>query len=311
MRNALIRVGIAGFVLLSAACSSKPTTIPLVPPASIATHEEERVSQAPAGTVTAMLNSSQFEKYSEVLLAVSNSTEQAIELPTSAQEDCYAATFWFYAKTAMGWQPRQPVPSFKCFFPRLETGEMIPAGQEKELNIGVILGSRYIDLTEAASYMLRVRYLTPVDQEFLLFTDEFHIGPATPIAEFDVAVENAPSDVLSFNITNNSEQSLWLAPPCSSSQLLTGWMDEGRSSLQRLIDAGSWVPIRATIDDCVQTIDPIEIMPGETRKVDGVQWLQDAGISLMPGLYHWDLVFYLLQTSQGYHVFGDVFAYEN
>jgi hypothetical protein len=106
MRNALMCVGIAGFVLLSAACSSKPTTIPLVPLASIATHEEERVSQAPADTVTATLNSSQFEKDSEVLLTVSNSTEQAIELPTSAQEDCYATTFWFYVKTAMGWDPR-------------------------------------------------------------------------------------------------------------------------------------------------------------------------------------------------------------
>jgi hypothetical protein len=209
------------------------------------------------------------------------------------------------------------VLSFNCFFPRLERGEIIPAGQEKELDIGVILFSRYVDLTEPASYMLRVRYLTPVGgQEFLLFIDEFHIGPATPIAEFDVTVENAPSDVLSFSITNNSEQSLWLNPPCSSSRLLSGWMDEEHSSLQRLTDAGSWAPIRATIDDCVQITDPIEIMFGETRKVDGVQWLQDTGISLTPGLYRWDLVFYLLQApphdmDMGRHMFGDTFVYKN
>lgn len=82
MRNALMCLGIAGFVSLNAACSSRPTTIPLVSFASIATYEEEQVSQAPAGAVMVMLDSSQFEKYSEALLIVSNSTEQAIESPT-------------------------------------------------------------------------------------------------------------------------------------------------------------------------------------------------------------------------------------
>lgn len=308
MRNALVRLGLIGFVLFGAACSKKlagslPTT-----------HKEDRVSHASAGTITVTLNRSQFDTNTDFLLTVSNSTKKNIVLPTPAQEHCYVDTFWFYAKTPMGWQPRQPVSSFFCGSP-WNTGDLIPGGLEKEFNLGSILGSRYIDFAEPVSYILRVRYLDPVGQEFFLFTDEFRIGPAVSIDEFYVTVENAESEALGLNIANNSGQSIWLAPLCSSTQLASGWMDEEYSMLQRLTDEESWSYVRVTTSDCERTVEPIGIAAGETKVIDGTRWLRDAGISLPSGLYRWDIVIYLNQrplgVENGRHIFGDAFKYEN
>jgi hypothetical protein len=308
MRNALVRLGLIGFVLFGAACAKKPAgSLPT-------THKENRVSQAPAGTVTVTLNRSQFDIDTDFLLTVSNSTQKNIVLPTPAQEHCYADTFWFYAKTGMGWQPRQPVSSFFCGSPR-NTGDLIPGGLEKEFNLGSIIGSRYIDFTEPMSYQLRVRYLDPVGQELYLFTDEFRIGPAVSIGEFHVTVENAELNALSFYITNHSDQSIWLTPLCSSAQLASGWMDEESSALQRLTDEEAWSYVRAARDHCVQTVEPIEIVAGEAKLMDGMEWLQNAGISLQSGIYRWDLVFYLNQRTlgveNGRHVFGDIIRFKD
>lgn len=307
IQSVLVCLELAILVLSGSACSKKA-------PGSLPTSQEQvRASQASAGAITATLNHSQFDTSTEFLLTVSNSTHEPIELPTPTQEHCYAETFWFYAKTTMGWRPKQPLGSFKCG-PPLKTGDLIQNGLEKEFDLGVLLASRAIHTTEPASYVLRVRYLNPIGQEFFLFTNEFRIGPAAPIDEFYVTVKNTTSGVLGLSITNDSDQSLWLTPFCYSAELGSGWMDEKHSTLQRLTDAGSWSYIRATTDSCVLT--PVEIAAGETRTIDGAKWLQDAELSLSSGLYRWDIVFYLRRTvydelELGYHVFSDIFRYEN
>ena len=315
-RKAILYWGVMSIVLfICVACTQPPDLGPTV---SLATHKENRVSQAPAGTIAVKLNQTEFDHtLPKLLVTLSNSTAEPIELPTSSQEDCYATTFWFYAKTEMGWLPRSLMPSQNCYIPRLRTGEVIPAGLEKELDLYIILESRGLGSVDPASYMLRIEYLDPAKQEFLLYTDEFQIGPATRIDEFNLTTENMASGTSSFRITNNLSQSLWLAPPCSSAPLRWGWIDEERSLLQRLTEAGSWAPIRAAPNACVRAAEVIEIAPGKTETVDGEEWLRDAGLSLRPGSYRWDLIIYRnwFETSRdvadGYHVFSDVFKYGN
>jgi hypothetical protein len=203
-----------------------------------------------------------------------------------------------------------------CSLPGQETGEVIPAGQEKELDLGLVAFSRNIHPTEQpASYMLRIKYRSPSEQEFFLYTDEFRIGSAALTGEFQVVVDQAASDVLSFHIVNNSEKSIWLSSPCSTGQLLSGRMDEEHSMLQCLTEAGSWSYIRPQAGGCGNAIQPIEISSGEVRRIDGAQWLQNAGIALSTGHCRWDLVFYLGRTANGlemgHHVFSQDFDFYN
>ena len=132
---------------------------------------------------------------------------------------------------------------------------------------------------------------------------------------FLVKVDSTAPGVLDFTITNDSDQALWLAPLCSSVQLASGWMDEERSTLQRLTDAESWFLVRAETSECVRTAELIRIEAGGAKVIDGARWIQDAELSPQPGYYRWDIVFYLRRTPYGKvelgrHVFSDVFRYE-
>lgn len=318
MRNVLVCLGLAGCVLLGAACSSKPTApLPTGQPTAPlpTTHGEDRVSQSPAGTIAATLNRSQFNGSGDFLLTLSNSTEEPIELPTSLDKNCYADTFWFYTKTAAGWQPVPQISSFICLGDPPTAGALIPSGLEKEFNIAAVVFSRAVDFQEPKSYILGIRYLDPIGQEFFLITDEFRSGAAAPIDVFYVTVDSAAPGALGFSITNNLNQPLWLASLCSSTPVALGWMDSKHSTLHRLTDAESWSYVHITMDDCVQTTEVVEIAAGETKTIDGAKWLQDAGVSLQPGRYRWDLVFYLGRNPRGVyegrHLFSDIFRYED
>jgi hypothetical protein len=337
-RKGLACISLVGCMLLTVACFQKPTTTPSPTPLrwSLPTHKEDRGSQAPAGTIRAALNDSQFDFDSEFLLTVSNSTEEPIEIPTPLDEDNYASTFWLYAKRRAGWQPVPRISSFIVPGIPESPSVSIPSGLEKEFDITLVVFSRAIDSKDPAPYVLGVKYLDSSGEEFFLLTDEFSIGDAAPVEEFQITVNSATAD--GFSITNNSEQSIWLTALCSPPQPAATWPDTGHSMLHRLSDAGSWSCVRIAADDCVQPTEMLEIIAGETKMIDGAQWLQDASVSLQPGRYRWDVVIYTKEIIQvthqndakksgvrlreswlhqkqdlyeSRHIFSEVFEYEN
>jgi hypothetical protein len=305
MRNLLACLGLMGIIFLTVSCVSE-SIAPFHN--ELAVPSEERVSRALTGTVTMDFNHQGYGSDKEFLLTLSNSTAEPILVPLS-KYGCYRDTFWFYNKTEMGWHPMMPVLSQRCYYS--PPGEIIPPGFEKVLNIGVIAFTRGVGHSEAASYMLRIKYTDPVGQEFSLYTNEFDQGTPTPIDEFGITIEKAASNTLDWKLTNHSQQSVWLAPLCSSSKLSGGTIDEERSTLQRLTAAGSWSNLPVTCKLAPVT----EIPQGTTMMLDGRQWLEDAGIALQPGQYRWDLVFFLKAldeprlsaVGEGRHIFSQVF----
>jgi hypothetical protein len=248
-----------------------------------------------------------------LLLTLSNSTAESIELPLRERYDCYQDAFWFYIKTEMGWHPMMPGLDTRCGYS--PPSELIPSGVEKVLDLRVIASVYGLGkIVGPASYMLRLNYTNPAGQKFLLYTDEFSLGTPAQIDEFSVTIENAASNALDWRITNHANQSVWLAPLCSSFSPRRA-IDEEYSTLQRLTEAGSWSNLPVA---CKRTPTVIEIPRGETM-IDGRQWLEDAGLSLQPGQYRWDLVFFLRAygapplsaVEESRHVFSTVFSIQN
>lgn len=316
-------------IFLLTACSQQSPTKLQFPNPLPPTHEEDRVSQSPAGTVTASLIKDRFYDDldrcflqedictiddSEFLLTIANSTQESIWLYVQAGEHCFADSFWFYRETEMGWQPMSPLLSFRCF-PSIDANVWIeiPGGWEKEFDLSFLLGSRGLFEPQSGNYLLKVRYLDANDQAFFVFTDQFQIGPDAPAVDPLVTIKNAPPSITSFYFTNDSDQSLWLSSMCPPIALASGWMDQKNSGLQRLTEEKSWLDIRAGEENCSGAAGLIEIERGETRLIDGAMWLQDAELTLQPGFYRWDLIFYLnkrtLGAENGRHVFSEVFEY--
>jgi hypothetical protein len=325
MRNWLAYLGIMGLAILSVSCASLSITPTIMRQhrKSLATSAEERVSGAPAGTVTLHLNQPRYERGADFLLTLSNSTAESTQLPLSDKDDCYGSAFTFYMKRETGWQLMLVPMDTRCrYYP---PGELIPAGFEKELNLRTIAGSRTIpwsrlgDDLGPASYTLRLKYTNAEGQEFLLYTDEFNQGAPVPIDEFGITVENAASSALHWKVTNHLDQSVWLASLCSSPYSesgVDGIIDQARSTLQYLTEAWSWFNLPIT---CKLTRTVIEIPQGETMMIDGRRWFEDAGFSLQPGQYRWDLVFFLYAedttespaVGKGRHIFSPPFSIEN
>ncbi len=316
MRKLLTHLGLMAMIVITASCASPSPTSTIAPQhhKSLATSVEERISGAPASMVTLHLNQSRYEHGAEFSLTLSNSTAEAIQMPLVRGDDCYRDAFWLYIKTKIGWEPMMPVLTARCFY--LPPGELIPAGLEKELNLRSIAGTRRLSESGTASYMLRVKYTDPAGQEFLLYTDEFDQGTPEPIDKFGITIERASPDTLEWKVTNHSQQSVWLAPLCSSSKLSGGTIDEERSTLQYLTEAGSWSNLAVA---CKRTSTVIEVPENEMMTIDGRQWLEDAGLSLQPGQYRWDLVFFLEAYGEpplsivelGRHIFSPAFSIPN
>jgi hypothetical protein len=316
MRKLLAYLGLMGMIIVGASCASPPLTptITSQPHRSLAVTTEERVSGAPAGTITLHLNQPRYERGVDFLITLSNSTAESIQIPLVKGDDCYRNAFWFYMKTGTGWQPMMPVLSFRCLYS--PPGELIASGSEKELNLRAIAENRLLADSGPASYMLRVKYAGPQGQEFSLYTDKFNQGIPEPIDEVGITVEQATSDALEWKVMKHSSQLVWLAPLCSSSKLGGGTIDEERSTLQRLTEAGSWSNLPVA---CNRTSTVIEVPEDETMMIDGRQWLEDAGLLLQPGQYRWDLVFFLKAygepplsiVEQGRHIFSPVFSIPN
>ena len=313
MRNALAYSGLMGIIILTVSCTSSQ---PIAPQHhnTPAIPSEDRISRAPTGTITMDLSDSGHDSDLNLLLTLSNSTAESIELPLGT-DDCYRDTFWFYIKTEMGWHPMMTALSAWCHYS--SPGELIPSGLEKELNLSMIAGIHQdLDYSKPASYMLRIKYTDPAGQEFSLYTDEFRLGTPVTIDKFGITVENAASNTLAWRIANHANQSVWLAPLCSSSRLGSGAVDEEGSTLQHLTDAGSWSSLQVA---CKLTPTVIEIPEGATLIIDGSQWLEDAGLSLQPGQYRWDLMFFLRAypvpqldaVDEGLHVFSKIFSIQN
>ncbi|HSD85305.1 MAG TPA: hypothetical protein VLG46_15695 [Anaerolineae bacterium] len=163
--------------------------------------------------------------------------------------------------------------------------------------------------------MLRVKYTNPAEQEFLLYTDEFNQGTPEPIDEFGITIERASPGSLEWKVMNRSSRLVWLTPICSSFRLAGGMIDEERSTLQRLTEAGSWSNLPVA---CKQASTIIKIQPDEAVVIDGRQWVENAGLSLPPGQYRWDLVLFLQWVeggqrtlANGRHIFSPVFSVLN
>lgn len=314
-----------GMIIFSVSCTSPSLTptITLQPHRLLATSVEERISGAPAGTVTLHLNQPGYERGVDFLLTLSNSTAESIQLPLSDKDECYQDAFEFYMKREAGWQPMIVPMDTRCRYS--PPGELIPSGLEKELNLRTIAWSRTIPYRERgddlgqATYMLRLKYTTPTRQEFLLYTDEFKEETPVPIDEFGITVEKSTSNALNWKATNHLDQSVWLASLCSSPYRESGMfgaIDQTRSTLQRLTEAGSWSNLPIT---CKPTRTIIEILQGETMMIDGRRWFEDAGLSPRPGQYRWDLVFFLQArdtpedsvVGDSRHVFSKTFSIEN
>lgn len=324
MRNLLACLGLIGIVLL-VGCASLAIT-PTPPPQyhkSLATSAEQRISSAPTGTLTLHLNQPGYERGVDFLLTLSNSTAESIQLPLSDNDECYQDAFGFYMKRETGWQPMIVPMDTRCRYS--PPGELILSGVEEEFNLRTIAGTRTIpwsrlgDDLGPASYMLRLKYTDPAGQEFLLYTDEFSQGTPVPIDKFGITIEKASSNVLDWKVTNRLDQSIWLASLCSSPYSesgVDGIIDQARSTLQYLTEAGSWFNLPIT---CKLTRTVIEIPQGETMMIDGRRWFEDAGFSLQPGQYRWDLVFFLYAEAttespavgEGRHIFSPPFSIEN
>ncbi len=323
MRKLLACLGLMGMVTLSAGCASlsfTPTPAPRYHK-SLATSDEERVSGAPEGIVTLHLNQSEYKRGDDFLLTLSNSTAESIQLPLSDKDECYEDAFRFYMKSETGWQPMVVPMDTRCrYYP---PGEVIPVGLEKEFNLRIAslrtIPYRSPGDWKSATYMLRVKYTNPEGQEFLLYTDEFKERNPAAIDEFGVTVEKASSNSLDWKITNRLDQPIWLASLCSSPYSdggMDGVNDQASSTLQYLTEAGSWFNVPIT---CHPTRTVIEIPQGATLMLDGRQWFEEAGFSLQPGQYRWDLVFFLYtrDTSEysavgkERHIFSVPFSIEN
>lgn len=308
MRNLLICLGLMGISILTVSCTLRPSTPQRHNPLAIPGHG--RFSRAPTDTVTVDFRYSEHDPDVKFRLTLANSTAESIELPLG-KYGCYRDTFWFYIKTEMGWHPMMSALSAKCAYS--EPGELIPSGLERELDLGYLALTRRVGALEPASYMLRIKYTDSARQEFQLYTDEFSLETPAPIDKFGITAEKVVSNALDLKVTNHSNQPVWLAPLCSSSQLGGGTIDEVRSILQRLTKAGAWSNLQV---ECKQASTVIEIQPDETMIIDGRQWLENAGLSLQPGQYRWDLMFFLQAldepelsaVGEGRHIFSNLFS---
>jgi hypothetical protein len=314
LKNA-VSWGIIVFCIFLVGCSSThgsaSSSDPLLP-----THKEDRVSEAPPDGVAVRLNDGEFNnRDAEFLLTLSNSTPYLITLFTSTTEHCYSDTFWFLANTETGWKPIPPVPSFKCF-PSLRTDLYIQIrnGLEKEFNLGFLFGSRGLFDREPAFYQMKVRYLSQTEELLFLYADNFQIGSSAQFFEPSIRVQ-LESNGSDFSLVNNWDQTIWLSPLCTSVSLISGWMDEEVSNLQQLTDEGSWSLVEAETDPCPEMTELIEVKSGETYLLDTAKWIQDANLLLQPGIYRWDIVYYLNRTTRGVedgrHAFTDTFVVDH
>ncbi len=293
-----------------------------------ATPTPKEALSRPLGTVKMETDKSQYAITDSVELVVSNTSTAKIIIPFPQNSEVGEQTFRFYKKTLMGWRRLYPIPGLLVAPVVNAPGLVIPSGSKSEISISPYLDTYDIDRNYASpligTFMVQTRYsrndLGGTD-ELVQYSNAFQIGEAESIDVTGVTVNVTQTRSLVFSLQNNSNMPIWVPNRCSQAELQYGhsaFSDDGLLSLQRLTDETTWQIIRTTKTDCVNAIEPPQVvLPGQAITIHGTQWFQAKLADLPAGIYRWDVVFYLEydQVYKDYilrdvrHIFSETFEY--
>ncbi len=166
--------------------------------------------------------------------------------------------------------------------------------------------------------MVQIRYehdpVTTTTHELVQYSNEFIITRTAPISSTEIVVKVNQPQLNNFELENNSSVSLWLPSACSGVDVYDN--DDGYSSLQRLTSEGTWEIYRPLKSNCTGNVEAIFLEPGHSILVDTIRWLSIDRDVIAPGIYRWDVVFYLehVHPPSGLlrdirHIFSETFEY--
>lgn len=276
------------------------------------------------GSIDIRTNQFQYSSLEGLMLIVFNGTLTDIRIPTPRDAEVGEQTFRFYQKTMVGWERLCPIPGYLAVPIAEDSRLSIPAGHEIEFSISHTMGSYCAYRSKSprltGEFVVQIKYEQDhraTDNELVQYSNEFLIGE-TETVEVNAVVVSAQSQSLTFNLQNDSDAPLWFPSPCSSipgHYVHTAFGDDGYLSLQRATSEGTWQIIHIDETDCDDKTEPIRVDPGEAVTIAAAQWFQSELDNIIPGIYRWDVVFYLENYESSTlrdvrHVFSEPFEYE-
>lgn len=329
MKKITCRIILLSIILISTTfgCSSETKNsrnLTTTPSVKINENKSENLSNS----VSVQTNRPQYNDGERLILVVSNITSKDIRIPNPRDARIGEGTFRFYKRSAMGWKRLYPFPGYLA--PQIaNVAELvIPVDHEAEFDITHIMGSytEYPVMPKhlAGEFVVQIRYEqnhSTNGDELVQYSNMFLIREIGSITETKINIGLISPQSLMFDLQNNSSSPLWLPSPCSSSPVIYEgqvFSDDGYLSLQRLTDEGAWQIIRFAKANCEGMDEPVRIDPGHTTVINAVQWFQKRVDELAPGIYRWDVVFYLEEKNDragvivlkdAHHVFSEVFEY--
>lgn len=309
-----------GFILLLlASCGPAPPELGMTP--------------SPVATATRVLSGTIEVWADRSTLVIANDTYGDIFIPAHADDPHAARTFRFYKKTPQGWARLRPFTGgVLATWGGNAPGIPVPAGSKETTRIAHTLGVYWpfwMGESEGV-YLVQIRYQLSgkvPSPELVHYSNPFTIGHVDEtIGGDEVSVNLGQDSPFSFSIQNNSKQTLWFPGACPHlpGTSYCGWgeygdeeyNDDGYLILQRQTDSGSWEMIRAGSSAWAWT-EPLQVLPGQEAAVDAQQWFHPGMNGLEPGIYRWDVAFYLEKDQSGEwycldevrHVFSEPFFY--
>ncbi len=305
MKRVKSRAILGGLVVVLAACAAGTTMRGTLTPFP------SKEPNGPSGQVVV----GRYPDSNDLIIYNGTATDIFIPYPAS-DNDVGERTFRFYQKTPLGWNRLYPLPIPDLtagWVPGGPPGLVISPGHEEAIAISEFLIAYTNPLT--GTYLVQVRYQrgpTDKNDNLVLYSNEFQV--TAPVNQTYVTVTLEPSRPLTFDLSNAADVPIWFIDVCSSWGI-KGGVEDGYLSLQRQTSDEGWELIHGT---CKSKMDPKEIDPGQTLKIDGTRWFKEKLDGLTAGTYRWDIVFYLAINREWNkpfleevrHIFSEPFKYD-